>query len=66
MFREATGHWNDWPDVEPLKTLDIFAGCGGLSEGLHQSGVADTHWAIECEPSAAQAFRLNNPKGFCL
>lgn len=22
----------------PLATLDIFAGCGGLSEGLHQSG----------------------------
>lgn len=21
-----------------LATLDIFAGCGGLSEGLHQSG----------------------------
>jgi DNA (cytosine-5)-methyltransferase 1 len=50
-----------WPDIEPLKTLDIFAGCGGLSEGLHQSGVAKTMWAIECEPSAAQAFRLNNP-----
>ena len=22
-----------------LTTLDIFAGCGGLSEGLHQSGI---------------------------
>lgn len=22
-----------------LATLDIFAGCGGLSEGLHQSGI---------------------------
>ena len=21
-----------------LRTLDVFAGCGGLSEGLHQSG----------------------------
>lgn len=33
------------PDLETktsnekrLATLDIFAGCGGLSEGLHQSG----------------------------
>ena len=51
-----------WPPVKPLRTLDIFAGCGGLSEGLHQSGVAETCWAIECEPTAAQAFRLNNPK----
>lgn len=47
--------------MEPLRTLDIFAGCGGLSEGLHQSGIAKTMWAIECEPTAAQAFRLNNP-----
>lgn len=50
-----------WPEVEPLRTLDIFAGCGGLSEGLHQSGAAKTCWAIECEPTAAQAFKLNNP-----
>ena len=48
--------------TEPLKALDIFAGCGGLSEGLHQSGVAKTCWAIEFEPTAAQAFRLNNPE----
>ena len=52
---------SSWPFVELLKTLHIFAGCGGLSEGLHQSGVAKTCWAIECEPTAAQAFRLNNP-----
>ena len=51
-----------WPAIEPLKTLDIFAGCGGLSEGLHQSGVAETYWAIENDPPAAQAFRMNNPK----
>ena len=29
-----------YPKVFPsLASLDIFAGCGGLSEGLHQSGV---------------------------
>lgn len=33
----------------------------GLSEGLHEVGVADSRWAIEFEPSAAQAYRLNNP-----
>eukprot|EP00111_Clytia_hemisphaerica_P007316 TCONS_00021299-protein len=47
--------------VDRLRTLDIFAGCGGLSEGLHQVGVADSRWAVEFEPSAAQAYRLNNP-----
>ena len=34
----------------------------GLSEGLHQSGVADTKWAIEKDEPAVNAFRLNNPK----
>ena len=39
--------------VTPLNTLDIFAGCGGLSHGLGQSGVAAHKWAIEFwKPSA--------------
>ena len=41
--------------------MDIFAGCGGLSEGLHQTGAAVTKWAIEYEAPAAEAFKLNNP-----
>jgi DNA (cytosine-5)-methyltransferase 1 len=47
--------------------MDIFAGCGGLSEGMHQAGVADTKWAIEYEAPAADAFKLNNPDAevFC-
>jgi hypothetical protein len=29
------------PKIEaPLKTMDVFAGCGGLSAGLESSGVA--------------------------
>jgi DNA (cytosine-5)-methyltransferase 1 len=32
----------------------------GLSEGLHQAGIADTRWAIEIEDPAAKAFRANN------
>ncbi|ESN92163.1 hypothetical protein HELRODRAFT_116156 [Helobdella robusta] len=47
--------------LRALKCLDVFAGCGGLSEGLHQAGIADTRWAIEKDESASQAFRLNNP-----
>lgn len=45
-----------------LSTLDIFAGCGGLSEGLRQAGVATTKWAIEYEHPAAEAFKLNHPE----
>lgn len=44
-----------------LATLDIFAGCGGLSEGLQQSGASVTKWAIEYEEPAGKAFSLNHP-----
>ncbi|GLI71179.1 hypothetical protein VaNZ11_016282 [Volvox africanus] len=59
------GNEND-ADLQ-LDTLDIFAGCGGLSEGMHQAGVARTRWAIEYDSEAAAAFKLNNPdaKVFC-
>ncbi|XP_065218148.1 DNA (cytosine-5)-methyltransferase PliMCI-like isoform X2 [Planococcus citri] len=51
-----------WPSLSrPLHSLDIFAGCGGLTEGLHQAGIAEVHWAIEKEDAAAHAFRLNYP-----
>ncbi|KAJ0039655.1 hypothetical protein Pint_27589 [Pistacia integerrima] len=45
-----------------LATLDIFAGCGGLSEGLQQSGVSSTKWSIEYEEPAGEAFKLNHPE----
>lgn len=45
-----------------LKTMEIFSGCGGLSEGLKQSGVADLRWAVEMNIEAAQSFRINNPE----
>ncbi|XP_053609291.1 DNA (cytosine-5)-methyltransferase 1-like [Plodia interpunctella] len=47
--------------VRPLRTLDVFAGCGGLSLGLHAAGVADCRWAVENVESAAHAYSLNNP-----
>ncbi|XP_076172771.1 DNA (cytosine-5)-methyltransferase PliMCI [Ptiloglossa arizonensis] len=47
--------------VKKLKTLDVFAGCGGLSEGLRQAGITNNQWAIEKEEPAACAYRLNNP-----
>ena len=47
---------------EKLHSLDVFAGCGGLSEGFHQCGLSETNWAVEIDEPAAQAFRLNNPK----
>ncbi|KAK2661888.1 hypothetical protein Ddye_000462 [Dipteronia dyeriana] len=45
-----------------LATLDIFAGCGGLSNGLERAGVSLTKWAIEYEEPAGEAFKLNHPE----
>ncbi|XP_006650735.1 DNA (cytosine-5)-methyltransferase 1A [Oryza brachyantha] len=45
-----------------LATLDIFAGCGGLSEGLQRSEVSLTKWAIEYEEPAGEAFGENHPE----
>lgn len=47
--------------INPLRGLDIFAGCGGLSKGLEDSGLIKSEWAIECDDKAAAAFKLNNP-----
>ncbi|KAL3515763.1 hypothetical protein ACH5RR_022665 [Cinchona calisaya] len=44
-----------------LATMDIFAGCGGLSSGFEQSGVSKTKWAIEYEKPAGEAYKLNHP-----
>lgn len=46
--------------IRPLRTLDVFAGCGGLSEGLHQAGITECKWAIENLEAAAHAYSLNN------
>jgi DNA (cytosine-5)-methyltransferase 1 len=44
--------------TEPkLRALDIFAGCGGMSLGLKQSGMVDTEYSIEVDRDAAATFR---------
>lgn len=48
-------------EEDSLATLDIFAGCGGLSEGLQQAGASVTKWAIEYEQPAGEAFSQNHP-----
>ncbi|XP_022173545.1 DNA (cytosine-5)-methyltransferase 1-like [Myzus persicae] len=47
--------------IKPLRGLDVFAGCGGLSKGLEDSGLVISNWAIEYDEKAAEAFKLNNP-----
>jgi DNA (cytosine-5)-methyltransferase 1 len=48
-----------FPEVKsPLKTLDLFSGCGGFSYGLEKSGCASVKWAIENNEIAAEAFKV--------
>lgn len=35
---------------------------GGLSKGLHESGVTKHKWAIDFWPPSAEAFKMNNPE----
>lgn len=45
-----------------LVTLDLFSGCGGLSLGLKASGLTESRWAVENNPRAAEAYRMNFPE----
>ncbi|KAJ6597262.1 S-adenosyl-L-methionine-dependent methyltransferase [Mycena vulgaris] len=42
--------------------LELFAGAGGLSQGLCQSGFFTTDCAVELSESAAETFRRNHPE----
>lgn len=44
-----------------LISIDLFSGCGGLSEGMHQAGFRNM-LAFEIDAVAAETYRLNHPK----
>ena len=44
-----------------MKILDLFAGAGGFTLGLHQAGI-HTQAAIEIDRFASETFRFNFPK----
>lgn len=46
----------------PLRVLDLFAGAGGLSEGLRQTGLFSTVQSVEMDPEAAATYSLNHPE----
>lgn len=43
-----------------LLSIDIFSGCGGLTEGMHQADFK-TKIAFEIDEIASNAYRLNHP-----
>ena len=60
-YEPPPGSIKDFPILDkPLNMLDVFAGCGGLSIGLEQSGVAQAKWAIEWEKDAAKAYKVSS------
>ncbi|XP_074597623.1 DNA (cytosine-5)-methyltransferase 1-like [Brevipalpus obovatus] len=64
-FQPSHSSYHDMDEVSnfmPLRTLDLFAGCGGLSLGFDQSGVSQTRWAVEKDNSSAHSFRTNFPE----
>ena len=44
--------------LTPLKTIDLFAGCGGLTLGLHRAG-HKLLFAVEKDPMAFETFSAN-------
>lgn len=44
-----------------LIAVDLFSGCGGLTEGMHQAGFC-TKIAIELNKTASTVYKLNHPK----
>ncbi|KAJ2880862.1 hypothetical protein FB639_002739 [Coemansia asiatica] len=47
---------------QPLRALDLFSGCGGLTQGMDQSGIVKTMWAVEFMESAGITFAKNHPE----
>lgn len=43
-----------------LRSIDIFSGCGGLTEGMHQADFK-TQIAFEIDEIASKAYKLNHP-----
>lgn len=44
-----------------LQAMDVFAGCGGLTSGLHEGGAVETLYGIEWDIDASRTLKRNFP-----
>jgi len=44
------------------RLIDLFAGCGGMTRGFHDSGRFDSSFAVEFDPHAAATYQANFPE----
>lgn len=44
-----------------LRAMDVFAGCGGMTSGLHEGGAVDTLYGIEWDIDAGRTLKKNFP-----
>lgn len=44
-----------------IQVIDLFAGCGGLTAGMHKLGTFESRQAVELDPHAAASYERNFP-----
>ena len=48
--------------MKKYRVIDLFSGCGGISEGFNMTGQVDVVGAIDFEPGACNTFKINFPE----